>query len=176
MRHLILVVTISISLGCSGPASKPARGGSTSGEIMDPRLQKLATIPTGIEVTHAPNPVPAQKDGRSGRRYTWQYNTNVKTKGDPITVEEFGAFTWHNDRWVFANYTGEPFSGADFAEWYSCPGAKLLPGKTFTDPTNWTGGDTLSSGKMKWYFIGRDANGNKVKGEGVVETLPQVVD
>jgi len=140
---------------------------------MHPILKQLASLPDGITVSHSPNPVKAQLGGRSGSKDTWLYTTNAAAQSDQIVIEEFGSFTWHNGQWVFANFTKKPFSGNDFAEWYGCPNATLTVGNTYSDASNWTGGEVFRSGKMKWYFIGRNAMGNRVKGEAIIETLPQ---
>jgi hypothetical protein len=90
-------------------------------------------------------------------------------------VQEFGSFAWHDGKWVFSNFTGKVFSGQDFADWYSCPEGRLLPGSEATDPSNWSGGiEQLQAGKMRWFFIGTDDSGRRVKGEAVVELLAEV--
>jgi hypothetical protein len=68
-------------------------------------------------------------------------------------------------------YTGNPFTNEDFAEWYSCPQAKLRSGQTYVDPSNWSGDDTLRSAKALWYFIAVTQDGKRVKGEAVIEVL-----
>jgi len=138
------------------------------------KLDELAKLPFGLKVVHTPDKVRAKRDGRSGRAFTWSYKTSVTATNGSVVVKEFGSFVWHNDKWVFANFTGKPFTSADFADWYSCPGAKLVEGREFSDGSNWSGGDVLRGGKMKWYFIGVTTEGRQLKGEAIVETLPEV--
>ena len=138
---------------------------------MDASDRELAMLDEGMRVTHSPNPVKAQAGGRSGQRYTWLYTTTVQSSAGPLTLEEFGAFVWHDGGWVFSTYTGKPFTPADFAEWYACPGARMEAGRAYCDPLNWVGAAALRTGKTRWYFIARDAGGRRVKGEGVVEEL-----
>lgn len=138
-----------------------------------PILKQLASLPTGISVSHSPNPVKAQLGGRSGYKYTWIYKTNVAAQTGRVVIEEFGSFTWHDGQWFFVNFTKRPFTARDFSEWYGCPNAILTVGSTYSDHSNWTGAETLTTGKMKWYFIGRTESGERVKGEAVIETLPQ---
>ena len=140
---------------------------------MHPTLKKLASLPDRITVSHSPNPAKAQLGGRSGNRYTWQYTTNVAAQSGQIVIEEFGSFSWHQGKWVFSNFTEKPFSADDFAEWYGCPNATLVVHNTYSDDSNWTGNDVLTSSKMKWYFIGRDELGTLVKGEADIETLAE---
>ena len=73
--------------------------------------------------------------------------------------------------WYFA-FTKKPFSATDFAEWYDCPNATLTVGNRYSDDSNWSGGDVLTSGKKKWYFVCRNEMGHRVKGEAIIETLP----
>jgi hypothetical protein len=103
-----------------------ATDGKQGAARMDPKEDELTSIPVGIEVTHSPNPVKAGKGrGRSGYKYTWTYTTSVRSTGGPLTLEEFGCFALHQGRWAFSNHTGKPFSPDDFADWYSCPNARL---------------------------------------------------
>lgn len=106
--------------------------------------------------------------------YSWVYRTSVRAVGEPVTITEFGAFAWQEGRWVLANYTGAPFTAADFADWYSCPEAKVLPGQAYADPDNWSGGSSLARDKSLWYFIGVTSSGKRVKGEAVVDHLDKL--
>lgn len=135
-------------------------------------LRRLASLPIGIKITHSPNPARARVGGRSGFNFAWPYTTSVQTISGSVKIEEFGAFAWENGRWVFSNFTGKPYSAADFADWYSCPNATLLPGRLCSDGYNWSGRRTLEPGKTRWYFIGVDAKGKRVKGEAVIRHLP----
>jgi hypothetical protein len=138
------------------------------------KLAQLAKLPFGLKVVHTPGRVRAIHDGPSGRAFTWSYKTSVTATNRSVVLKEFGSFVWHDDKWVFSNVTGKPFTSADFADWYACPGAELAEGREFSDGNNWSGGDVLTGGKMKWYFIGVTSDGKQVKGEATVETLPEV--
>ena len=174
-RSMAVIVLVLLGggwgVGCDrGPEA--ARPGEQA--PVDPKERELAALPVGMEVTHAPDPVRAQQGGRSGRKYTWLHGTTVKSTAGRLVVQEFGAFSWHDGRWVFNTITGKPFTAQDFAEWYSCPGAVLEPSRGYTDPDNYSGGDDLVAHKSKWYFIAMNDKGERVKGEAVIEGLPQV--
>lgn len=138
------------------------------------KLEELDALPSGLTIQHMPNPVAAGLGGRSGRRYTWLYRTTVSATADTITVTEFGAFFWKDGHWQFSTFTGKPFSARDFAEWYGCPGARVVPGVVCADSLNWSGSDSLMADRVRWYYIGVTARGQRVKGEAVVEHLAAV--
>jgi hypothetical protein len=137
-------------------------------------LDELAKLPSGLKVVLSPDKVRAEREGRSRRAFTWTYKTSVTATNGPVVLQEFGSFTWRQDKWVPSTFSGKPFTSQDFADWYGCPEAKLVEGQEYSDSSNWSGGDVLRGGKMKWYFIGVAADGHRVKGEAVVELLPEV--
>lgn len=150
--------------------------GLSRSETADPKFLELSALPERMRVTHTPNPVAAQAGGRSGFRYTWLYKTTVESLGGPIVIEEFGAFSFRDGEWRFATVTGEPFTPADFADWYACPNAIVKPGKPCSDPLNWTGNDWLvpEGERNLWYYIGRDSEGRRVKGQAEIELLAEI--
>ena len=140
----------------------------------DPKEKELASLPVGLEVTHSPNPVKARVATSGRSNYKWVYKTAVKSAGGTVTVQEFGAFAWVSGRWVFSTFTGKPFTGMDFADWYSCPGARMEPGGEYADPSNWSAANVVKADKTKWYYIALNEQGERVKGEAIVEQLPEV--
>lgn len=140
-------------------------------------LEELDKLPVGIKVTHEPKVALATLTGKSDRRqkYTWWYKTTVSATDGDITITEFGAFAWHDGKWVpGTTFTGKPYTTAEFAEWYKCPKAALKKGESFSDPTNWSTAPELRAGKSRWYFVGVDAKGKRVKGEAVVEEKAEI--
>lgn len=131
-------------------------------------------MPDGIKVVHTPTRVYAGEGGRSGYRYTWTYETAVRSTVGDLEIVEFGSFMQDGRKWVLGNYTGKPFTGKDFAEWYSCTDGKLIGERTFSDPMNWTGAETLYESTSMWYFVGRNPEGKKFKGVELVTTLAEL--
>ena len=62
----------------------------------------------------------------------------------------------------------------EFAEWYKCPKAALKKGEAVEDPTNWSTDAELRAGKTRWYFVGTDSKGKRVKGEAVIELKAEI--
>jgi hypothetical protein len=141
-----------------------------------PRLVELESLPVGLEVLHTPNPTKAQEGVLTGFPYGWRYETAVRALGGPVRIEEFGSFAWQDRRWVFTNFTGEPFYAEQFAEWYSCPEATVTDTLACANSFNWTGNTRVESGRMLWYFIGVDEQGRRVKGQAVAEQLGELTD
>jgi hypothetical protein len=138
----------------------------------DSKYDAVMALPDGIEVTHTPDKVYAEEGGgRSGRRYTWLHKTSVRSKVGDLSIVEFGAFLLDRGKWSFGTATGEPFTPADFAEWYSCPNAELVDGATFTDPLNWAGAEVLRESSGLWYFIAENSKGERFKGVSQVYSL-----
>jgi len=142
----------------------------------DAILAELEALPEGIAVRHAPGEVVAARVAEGEFRYRWTYETSVASRAEDLTLVEFGCFNWTGERWVFANVTGAPFTAADFASWYACPGAALAAGDVFSDPSNWNASACLRAGRSMWYYVGQDARGKRFKGTAVVELRAEVRD
>jgi hypothetical protein len=137
----------------------------------------LDKLPVGIKVVHEPKTALATLTGKSERRskYTWWYKTTVSAIDGDVTIVEFGGFAWHDKKWVpGGSFTGKPFTGEEFAEWYKCPKAVLKKGESYADPTNWSSAPELRAGKTRWYFLGVDGKGKRVKGEAVIEEKGEI--
>ena len=174
MKTVIAVFALCILCLATG-----AEGQSCKVESMvlsDAKLSELASLPVGLSVSHSPEVALATWNGNEELKCKWSYKTTVASLAEDVTVEEFGCFSWNGTRWVFRNVTGAPFTPKDFSEWYNCPGAKLTAGDKFHDPSNWTATCSLQAGKSRWYFIGKDSSGNRVKGEATVKLAAEYSD
>lgn len=138
--------------------------------------EELDKLPVGLKVVHEPKVALATLTGKSDRRakYTWWYKTTVSATDSDVRIVEFGGFGWQDGKWMPGSFTGKPYTAKDFAEWYSCPKAVLKVGKAYADPTNWSTDPELRAGKSRWYFIGIDAKGRRIKGEAVIEQQAKI--
>jgi hypothetical protein len=161
---------LGVLVCCTGQARDQA------GAAKPTAFDALKQLPVGLKVVHTPNPVRASLSAASQvrKKYTWWYETAVTATDADVTIVEFGSYVWQNDRWAFSNFSGKPFSAKEFAEWYACPGALIKKGASCADQTNWGSAAELVSGKALWYFIGVDNEGRRVKGEAVIEQLPEI--
>lgn len=132
-------------------------------------LEDIRELPEAIKVSHTPAIVPAAITGADGDEFIWEFATQVEALDKELCIVEFGAFTQVGDEWVSCTITGKPFSASDFADWYQCPEARLKPGTPAIDRKNWSRRKQLTSARVVWYYIGRDGDGNLVRGEAEVE-------
>ncbi|MGA2669060.1 MAG: hypothetical protein ABSF32_09105 [Ignavibacteria bacterium] len=132
---------------------------------------KLQYIPDGIIVKHIPDSVYASKDAKDTNNYYWFHKTTVKAESEDLEITEFGSYTWYQNNWVLTMITDKPFTKKDFADWYNCPDGKLIKGKVFEDNSNWYRSPQLQNVKVLWYYIGKNAKGEKFKGTAMIEYL-----
>jgi hypothetical protein len=143
---------------------------------IDPKAAEVESLPTGIEVTHTPSSAKASEGVSTKYKYTWVYETEVRSTVGPLRIVEFGSFSSASGKWVVSTFTRKAFTAEDFASWYACPNAELTADTSFSDHHNWTARDSLP-GKptiSRWYYIGVDPSGKRFKGEATVEELPEV--
>ena len=169
-----VLLTILMATVLAAPVLSQQADNSALIAKSDSILKDLASLPAGIEVSHFPSPVYARYDSTAQWKYNWTYKTTVRPMASEITVTEFGMFTMQEGRWVLGNYTGAPFTRKDFAKWYRCADAKLEPGSSYSDPSNWTAAGCLRQGMSRWYFIGTDSDGKRFRGEAVIEQVARV--
>lgn len=157
---------LTLTTGCAFAADEP--------RPLTP--EELDKLPEGIKVVHEPKVALATLTGKSERRgkYTWWHKTTVSAIESEVRIVAFGGFVWEGGKWVFRSLTGKPYTENNFAEWYSCPKAVMKPRKFYTDPTNWSSDPELRAGKTRWFFIGIDAKGKRVKGEAVIELRAEI--
>ena len=165
----IAFLLVTFCCGCGSQSSEAEK-------LLPFELSDLDSLPIGLEVVHAPQAVLAQKGGASGYDYTWTFKTTVRSTGAPVTIQEFGSLMDEYGQWVLGNVAKKFFTQKDFAEWYSCPEGLVTSGNEFSDPSNWIGNNCLRPGKTKWFFVGIDAKGNRVKGEAIVEQLAKLIE
>jgi hypothetical protein len=147
--------------------------------------RELESLPVGLEVWHKPERVVGRRSGGSGGwPYVWFFQTGVRVRGDrPLRIEKFGMAAWHRGKWVYSTsrqvaHLGPlwppnctVFRRGEFEREYGCPSGWLVPGKEFWDRHNWAGSGRPETFQQNWFFIARDSDGHRYKGEGVVELI-----
>lgn len=135
-------------------------------------IAQLDAAPVGIKVTHTPSKVTSVKGPLKGDwKYKWTFQTEFEAIDQPLTVGVMGILAWDGEKWTVdpQKYNSAVMPKEVFADWYSCPGAKLLVGKPVSDKANWAGSQTKAPFKQRWFVLARDQKGKVYKGEQVVE-------
>lgn len=171
MKYILHVLIIGIcGLAGVSQAEQEALGPYES----EVKLSELASLPTGLTVTHTPEAVEKSFSGPSGSQ--WAHSTTVASTVGPVTIVEYGFLLERNGRWTDETWIKSKYSASEFAENFESPGAKLLPGKTYTDEWNRSMSDNRPEQLGKWYFIGVDSEGNRVKGEANLKLVGDMTE
>ena len=173
IRHILLFTILII---CTSAGSAQAEQEIVVSFDASEKLSELALIPEGIMVFHTPDPVHYTLYSHTISGVRWQYSTTVSSMGGPVTIIEFGYFVERNGQWEFSYGEEVPYiySSYDFAEKYNCPNSVLHSGESYTDTRNQSIIDCVPEQVVKWYFIGVDAEGKRVKGEANVKLLAEL--
>jgi len=157
--------------GAKNPPAGEVQPGLTAAAL-EKLIASLDKLPVGIKITHEPAKVTKVKGPLKGDwEYKWEFRTDIEAIDQPLTVTSFGILAWDGKKWTIdpANHNSGLMPATVFAEWYSCPGGKLEPGKPATDKANWAGSHQKAAFKQKWFVVAKDAKGKRYKGEQVVE-------
>jgi hypothetical protein len=160
MKYILHVLILGICSFASVTQAGQEVLGPHESEV---KLAELASLPEGLTVTHTPESVANSFSGPSGVQ--WAHSTTVSSTVGPVTIIEYGFLLDRDGRWTDDTRIRSKYSANEFAENFGSPGAKLLPGKTYTNEWNRSMSDNRPEQIGKWYFIGVDSNGNRVKGE-----------
>jgi hypothetical protein len=139
-------------------------------------VEELDKLPVGLTVTHYPQPALAAEtpNAKVLSRYTWFFKTTVRATDGDVNLTEFGGYSQAGRTWVFNNITRKPFTPKDFDDWYACPKGALKKGKDYSDARNWVTSAALQAGKSRWYYVGVDGSGRRVKGEAVIDLKAEI--
>jgi hypothetical protein len=168
MKFMLLVSILGVC-GLAGLAL--AESDVARPSAADLKLSELASLPEGLVVVHNPDAVMETLSGPGGSQ--WTHSTTVSSTVGPVTIVEFGCLYEDRGRWHYGTGKEVPFTADEFAKWYGCPGAELRPGESYTDVLNRTLRIGTREQVTKWYFIGLDSKGNRVKGEAGVTLLTE---
>ena len=160
MKYLVIVAVLAV--GLSAFAAPEVHGPRD----VDITLGELSGLPEGLVVSHTPEAVDPSFAGPVGN--AWVHRTTVASSVGPVTIVEHGYFVERDGHWYRAAGSEGALSGNDFAERFDCPGARLEAGAAYTDQWNRSIKENVPEQAARWYFIGVDAEGQRVKGEATV--------
>ena len=166
MKYILHVVILGIC--CFAGFSQAGQEGLGPHES-EVKLTELASLPQGLTVTYTPDTVESSFSGPSGVQ--WVHSTTVSSTVGPVKIVEYGFLLERNGRWTDETGIRSEYTAKEFAENFGCPDARLLPGKSYTNEWNRSISDNRPEQAGKWYFIGLDAEGNRVKGEANIKLV-----
>lgn len=135
----------------------------------DITMAELASLPEGLVVSHTPEQVEPSVFGPTGSQYAHQ--TTVQSTVGPVKIVEYGYLVEEDGHWTSAWNVQDKYSAKDFAELFGCPEAQVQTDQVYTNEWNQSGLNTGPEQMGKWYFIGEDAQGNRVKGEADIKLV-----
>jgi len=155
---LILVFTIS------GIQSQVNYGTPSKNDIPN----KLKNLPKKIVVSNYPKEIdPIKIKGR----YYWKHNTLIFYRESNITITEFGAYVYYNDKWNLR----KSYPLKDLNKNFGTKKQKLLQAQPYTWNNNWRTDSRLFGGWAMWYFIGITENGEKICGYEMINTTNNLI-
>lgn len=160
MKFLITATILMIGLSA---AAAPEVFGPRDVDVL---LVDISNLPDGLTVTHTPDTVEPTLLGPGG--HEWLHRTTVTSEVGPVTIVEYG-YVVEKDGYWYRAVGEEGFSSQDFAKRFGCPEARIEAGATYTNEYTRSIKDNMPEQTARWYFIGVDAEGNKVKGEATVK-------
>ncbi|MEM7035745.1 MAG: hypothetical protein AAF570_02125, partial [Bacteroidota bacterium] len=132
-----------------------------------PLPPEIADIPEAITLQHAPTIVPQTRSIERGQAvYSWRHNTSLQSAA-PLQILEGGAFLRQGEQWV----RRVQFSAKEIARLFECPNGKMAAGERYTFEKNWRHDTRLYGGDALWYVIAETADGKRVRGTGIVQTV-----
>jgi len=173
MKYIFLVSTLMICISSGLAQAVPATEAPFD---VSEKLKELASLPEGISVSHAPDPVRYASHIPSLSGVKWQFATRVSSMAGTVTIVEFGYFVERNGKWglPYGNEVPYTYTSSDFAEMYDCPDSEMKPGGSYSNMRNRSVIDCVPEQMVKWYFIGIDAQGDRVKGEATAKLLAEL--
>lgn len=131
--------------------------------------EKLKGIEVAIDVMHFPkenDPV------RIDDTYYWKHATGILCKESEITITEFGAYLYYNNRWNLR----KSYELKDLDKNFGTKRQVILQGQPYVWTENWRIGNQLFGGWALWYFIGKTSKGKTVCGYATINTTTNLLN
>ncbi len=129
----------------------------------EPLPEKLQHLKQAILVNSFPkiiDPVKIKND------YYWKHTTSILCKDNTITIVEYGAYLFYNNKWNLRK--SYPLKTLDKS--FGTKKQKLLQAQPYTWANNWRIDSKLYGGWALWYFIGKTPTGELVCGYEKIHT------
>lgn len=131
--------------------------------------EKLKGLKVDIEVMNFPkinDPI------KIDDTYYWKHTTSILSRNSDIQIVEFGAYLFYNNTWNLR----ESYDLKYLDKYFGTKKQKLDQGQPYVWKDNWRVGKQLYGGWALWYFIGINANNEKVCGYSTIHTTENVLN
>jgi len=137
--------------------------------VNDELPKKLKSLRKAIEVSNFPKKIDPIK---IGKRYYWKHNTAILCKESEITITEYGAYLFYNNKWNLR----QSYSIQELDKNFDTKSGKLEQSEPYTWIKNWRTDNRLYGGWAMWYFIGKTNKGETVCGYDKIETTTNLLN
>jgi len=130
--------------------------------------EKLKNYKKAIEVIHFPKENDPLKIKNT---YYWKHATAILCKESNITITEFGAYLYYNNKW----HLRKSYNLKDLDKNFGTKKQKLKQGEPYVWAKNWRTANQLFGGWALWYFIGTTENGTTICGYEMINTTANLI-
>lgn len=131
--------------------------------------KKLQHLKVAIEVMHFPK---TNDPIKIGDKYYWKHATGILSKNHEITITEYGAYLFYNNKWNLRK--SYPLKSLD--KDFGTKKQVLHQGQPYVWVKNWRVDNKLFAGWAMWYFIGTTTKGETVCGYETINTTNNILN
>lgn len=131
--------------------------------------EALNGIPRSIEVIHFPKVTDPVKIDDA---YYWKHLTSIVHKEGVVTITEYGAYLYYNDKW----HLRKSYPLKELDKNFGTKKQKMSHAEPYTWTNNYRIGDQLFGGWALWYFIGTNSNGETICGYSNIHTTNNLLN
>lgn len=162
MKLKIITLTILlISIKC---ASQIKYGTPTEQDLPE----KLKNLKRDLVVKNYPKIIDPIK---IKDRYYWKHNTMIFSKTDKVTIIEYGAYLFYNNKWNLR----KSYPLKELNKNFNTKKEVLEKAQPYTWNNNWRTDSRLFGGWAMWYFIGTNSSGEKICGYEMIHTTINLI-
>lgn len=104
-------------------------------------------------------------------RYYWKHNTMIFTKAEKVTITEYGAYLFYNNKWNLR----KSYPLKELNKNFDTKKQVLEKAQPYTWKNNWRTDSRLFGGWAMWYFIGTNSSGETVCGYEMIHTTNNLI-
>ena len=131
--------------------------------------EKLQQLPKKITVKNYPAIIHPIKIKNV---FYWKHNTLIFCESSKITITEFGAYLFYNDRWNLR----KSYPLKELNKKFGTKKHLLQQAQPYTWNNNWRTANKLFGGWAMWYFIGKTEKGETICGYEMIHTTTNLIN